>query len=37
MSVSATLALGSVIDDIGGSVILVGCPGEYFGGLKGQW
>lgn len=35
MSVSATLALGSVIDDIGGSVILVGCPGEYFGGTKG--
>ena len=35
MSVSASLALGSVIDDIGGSVILIGCPGEYLGGTKG--
>jgi len=35
MSVSASLALGNVIDDIGGSVILIGCPGEYLGGTKG--
>lgn len=35
MSVSATLALGSVINEIGGSVILIGCPGEYLGGTKG--
>ena len=35
MSVSASLALGSVIDNIGGSVILIGCPGEYLGGTKG--
>lgn len=35
MSVSATLALGNVINDIGGSVILIGCPGEYLGGTKG--
>jgi len=35
MSVSAALALGSVIDKLGGSVILIGCPGEYLGGTKG--
>ena len=35
MSVSASLALGSIIDKIGGSVILIGCPGEYLGGTKG--
>lgn len=35
MSVSASIALGSVIDKIGGSVILIGCPGEYLGGTKG--
>lgn len=35
MSVAATLALGSIITDIGGSVILIGCPGEYLGGSKG--
>lgn len=34
-SVSAALALGSIIDEIGGSVILIGCPGEYLGGTKG--
>ena len=35
MSVSAALALGNVIDKLGGSVILIGCPGEYLGGTKG--
>lgn len=35
MSVSAALALGNIIDDLGGSVILIGCPGEYLGGTKG--
>lgn len=35
ISVSATLALGNIINDIGGSVILIGCPGEYLGGTKG--
>lgn len=35
MSVSASLALGHIIDKIGGSVILIGCPGEYLGGTKG--
>ncbi|BCZ44062.1 amidohydrolase [Clostridium gelidum] len=35
MSVAAALALGNVIDTLGGSVILIGCPGEYLGGTKG--
>jgi metal-dependent amidase/aminoacylase/carboxypeptidase family protein len=35
ISVSAALALGHFIDKLGGSVILIGCPGEYFGGTKG--
>lgn len=35
MSVAASLALGNVINKIGGSVILIGCPGEYLGGTKG--
>lgn len=35
MSVAATLALGSIINEIGGSVVLIGCPGEYLGGSKG--
>ena len=35
MSVTAVLALGNVIDTLGGSVILIGCPGEYLGGTKG--
>jgi len=35
ISVSASLALGNVIDKLGGSVILIGCPGEYLGGTKG--
>ena len=34
ISVSATLALGKVIKKIGGSVTLIGCPGEYLGGTK---
>ena len=34
ISVSASLALGEIIDKIGGSVILIGCPGEYLGGSK---
>lgn len=34
MSVEAALGLGHVIEDIGGSVILIGCPGEYLGGTK---
>ena len=35
MSVSASLALSDIIEEIGGSVILIGCPGEYLGGTKG--
>lgn len=34
ISVSAALALGKVINKIGGSVVLIGCPGEYLGGTK---
>lgn len=34
ISVCAALALGKVINKIGGSVILIGCPGEYLGGTK---
>lgn len=34
ISVSASLALGKIIKKIGGSVSLIGCPGEYLGGTK---
>lgn len=34
MSIGAALTLGSIIDQIGGSVIVIGCPGEYLGGTK---
>lgn len=33
-SVAAALALSSIIEKIGGSVVLIGCPGEYLGGTK---
>jgi len=33
-SVSAALSLGNIIDEIGGSVTVIGCPGEYLGGTK---
>ncbi|WP_066889756.1 zinc-binding metallopeptidase family protein [Clostridium nigeriense] len=33
-SVAAALALSSIIEKIGGSVTLIGCPGEYLGGTK---
>lgn len=33
-SIAAALALSSIIEKIGGSVILIGCPGEYLGGTK---
>lgn len=35
ISVEAAIALGHVIDTLDGSVILIGCPGEYLGGTKG--
>ena len=35
ISVAAAIALGNAINKIGGSVILIGCPGEYLGGTKG--
>jgi amidohydrolase len=34
ISVSAAIALGKIINKINGSVILIGCPGEYLGGTK---
>ena len=34
MSIGASILLGSIIDKIGGSVIVIGCPGEYLGGTK---
>ena len=34
MSVAAALLLGEVIEKIGGSVAIIGCPGEYLGGTK---
>lgn len=34
ISVSAALCLGKIINKIGGSVTLIGCPGEYLGGTK---
>ena len=35
ISVAAAITLGSIIDKIGGSSIIIGCPGEYLGGTKG--
>lgn len=33
-SVAAALALSSILEKIGGSVVIIGCPGEYLGGTK---
>lgn len=33
-SIASSIALGSIIEKIGGSVIIIGCPGEYLGGTK---
>lgn len=33
-SIAAAIALGKVIDKIGGTVVVIGCPGEYLGGTK---
>lgn len=33
-SLAASIALSKVIDKIGGTVIVIGCPGEYRGGTK---
>lgn len=33
-SIGAALALGNIIEKTGGTVILIGCPGEYLGGTK---
>jgi amidohydrolase len=34
ISCAAALALSKVIDKIGGTIIILGCPGEYVGGAK---
>lgn len=34
ISVEAAIGLGYVIDKLHGSVIIIGCPGEYLGGTK---
>ncbi|SFC80138.1 amidohydrolase [Clostridium uliginosum] len=34
ISVAAALSLGNVIDKLSGSVVVIGCPGEYLGGTK---
>lgn len=33
-SIAAALSLGNIINEIGGSVTVIGCPGEYLGGTK---
>lgn len=33
-SIAASIALGKIIDKIGGTVVIIGCPGEYLGGTK---
>lgn len=35
ISVEAAIGLGHLINTLHGSVIIIGCPGEYFGGTKG--
>lgn len=34
ISVEAAIGLGHIIDKLHGSVIIIGCPGEYLGGTK---
>lgn len=34
ISTAAALTLGSIVNKIGGTAILIGCPGEYLGGTK---
>ena len=34
ISISSSLALKNIIDKIHGSIIVIGCPGEYLGGTK---
>lgn len=33
-SIAAALALGNIVEQIGGTAIVIGCPGEYLGGTK---
>lgn len=34
ISITSALLLSSVIEELGGSVVIIGCPGEYLGGTK---
>lgn len=34
ISVACGLTMGEKIDELGGTIILIGCPGEYLGGTK---
>ena len=34
ISITAAIGLSKAVDVLGGSVILIGCPGEYLGGTK---
>lgn len=33
-SIAAAIILGDIIDKIGGTIVVIGCPGEYLGGTK---
>lgn len=33
-SIAASIALGEITNKIGGTVVVIGCPGEYLGGTK---
>lgn len=37
ISITSALGLSKVIDKSGGTVILIGCPGEYLGGTKSTY
>lgn len=37
ISITSALALSKVIEKSGGTVILIGCPGEYLGGTKSTY
>lgn len=34
ISVASAIGLGKIIDKVTGSVVIIGCPGEYLGGTK---
>lgn len=34
IAVTSAIGVGHIIDKLGGSVVIIGCPGEYLGGTK---